>query len=396
MPAPATASAPPPARGLAVVLFTVFLDLLGFGMIIPILPLHARELHATVPQVGWLLSIYSLMQLVCAPLLGRLSDRVGRRPVLLLSIFGSAASQLGYALSPSFLWLLLSRALAGACGANVSAAQAYVADVTDGQSRAGAMGLLGAALGLGFVLGPFVGGELARIEPRLPFFVASALSGLNWVLALLLVREPVRHERRARGSLSRAVLLQMLSTPPLTVLLGLFLLVTFAFANMEGVFALFCQARFGMDRQQVGRLFALVGVVMALVQGVLVRKLAPRLGERRLVAAGIALMAAGLGTTALSWQLPSLLVGTVLIAAGSGLHTPSLSSLISQAAGEQQGSVLGVSHALGALGRILGPLAGTWAFQLGTAVPYLTATACMALGLLVALRCLHQPEPHSV
>ncbi|MCS6912568.1 MAG: MFS transporter [Myxococcales bacterium] len=394
MSASAIAPAPTVARGLAVILFTVFLDLLGFGMIIPILPLHARELHATVPQVGWLLSIYSIMQLVCAPLLGRLSDRVGRRPVLLLSIFGSAASQLGYALSPSFPWLLLSRALAGACGANVSAAQAYVADVTDAQSRAGAMGLLGAALGLGFVLGPFLGGELARVEPRLPFFVASALSGLNWVLALLLLREPVRHEKRMQGSLSREALLRLLSTPPLAGLLGLFLLVTFGFANMEGVFALFCHARFGMDRQHVGRLFALVGVVMALVQGMLVRKLAPRLGERRLVVAGIALMAGGLCTTALSYQVPSLVVGTVLIAAGSGLHTPSLSSLISQAAGEQRGSVLGVSHALGALGRILGPLVGTWTFQLGPAVPYLTATGCMVLSLLVALYHVRQSEPH--
>src|SRR5262249_30628828 len=145
---------------LAVIFLTVFLDLLGFGMVIPILPLYAKDLHATDAQVGRLLAIYSLMQLAFSPVWGRLSDRIGRRPILLLSIFGSCASQLGYALAPSFMWLVAARGLAGVCGANVSAAQAYVADVTDERSRAAGMGLMGTAMGLGFVFGPAVGGFL--------------------------------------------------------------------------------------------------------------------------------------------------------------------------------------------------------------------------------------------
>ena len=313
--------------------------------------------------------------------------------MLLLSIFGSCASQLGYALAPSFALLLLARALAGACGANIAAAQAYVADVTDVRDRASAMGTLGAALGMGFVFGPFLGGELARIGPRAPFFAASALSACNWLLALFLLREPRPRAGRSRTAvLSLDALLTVLGAPRLLSLLGLFFIVTLGFANMEGVFAIFCQARFGFDRQHVGRLFALVGVVMVVVQGGLVRQLVPRLGERRLLLLGITLMGAGLSIMALCRTVPELLLGLIVMAAGSGFHSPSLSALISREAGRQQGSVLGVSQSLGALGRICGPLLGTWSFRLGTAVPYLTAAGCMGLGLLLALL-LVQPAP---
>lgn len=385
-PPAAPAAAPRPGGALGVVYLTVFLDLVGFGMIIPILQLYARELHATVPQTGWLLSVYSLMQLFFAPLLGRLSDRFGRRPVLLLSIFGSCASQLGYALAPSFPFLLLARALAGVCGANIAAAQAYVADVTDERSRAGAMGTLGAALGLGFIFGPFLGGELARSSARTPFFAASALSACNWLLALWLLREPrPRGERSRTAVLSWQSLLTALSAPRLLALLALFFVVTLGFSNMEGVFALFCQDRFGFDQVRVGRLFALVGVVMVVVQGVLVRRLVPRLGERRMLFLGMALMGAGLVAMALCRTVPELILGLIVMSAGSGLHSPSLSSLISREAGRQQGGVLGVSQALGALGRICGPLLGTFSFRLGTSVPYLTAAAFMGLGLVLAL-----------
>lgn len=378
------APAGPPRRAMLVLFLTVFLDLLGFGIVIPILQLYALTLHATDVETGVLLAIYSMMQLLFAPVWGRLSDRVGRRPVLLLSIFGSCASQLGYALSPSFGFLVLSRALAGVCGANIPAAQAYVADITDERSRAGALGVLGAAFGLGFVIGPVVGGELGHVSARLPFFAASALAALNFVLAFLLLREPRSASQRAHAAvLSRAALRRVLGQPRLRRLLVLFLLVTFGFSNMEGIFALFCARRFGYDQQQVGRLFTLVGVVMVVIQGGVVRKLAPRWGERRLVFLGIGLMGLGLCVMAAAHAVPPLLCGLVLLAAGSGLHSPSLSSLISRTAGAQQGSVLGVSQSLGALGRILGPLSATSVFRLGTSVPYLIAAGCMGAGLLL-------------
>ncbi len=184
---------------LAVIFLTVFLDLLGFGMVIPILPLYASDLHASNIKVGLLLSVYSIMQLFFSPIWGRVSDRAGRRPVLLVSILGSCGSQLGYALAPSFWWLVVARAFAGVCGANITAAQAYVADVTDERSRAAGMGMLGAALGLGFVFGPAAGGLLSQFSPRLPFLIASALSGVNFLLALFILEEPKPLSERSRA-----------------------------------------------------------------------------------------------------------------------------------------------------------------------------------------------------
>ncbi len=391
--APQSPADPPSRRyALGVIFLTVFLDLLGFGIIIPILQLYAQELHATVPQTGWLMASYSMMQLLFAPVWGRLSDRVGRRPVLLISTFGSCASQLGYALSPTFGFLLASRALAGVCGANIGAAQAYIADITDDKSRAGAMGLIGAAFGLGFVFGPFLGGELGQYGARVPFFVASALSALNWVLAYFLLKEPRPAHLRAHATvLTWEGLAKVVSRPDLLALLSLFLIATFGFANMEGVFAIFCNVRFGFNKHDVGRLFALIGVVIVVVQGGMIRRLVPRLGERVLVIVGAGLMVLGLLVLAMAHSVPWLIVGLVVMATGSGLHSPSISSLISRAAGQQQGSVLGVSQSLGAVGRILGPVVGTYTFALGPSVPLFTGAGCMAIGLLVAVALVRQP-----
>jgi multidrug resistance protein len=382
---PSSTPIPSTRRALAVVLLTVFLDLLGFGMVIPILPLYARDLHASVPEITRLLAIYSVMQLLFAPIWGRLSDRIGRRPVLLLSIFGSCASQLGYALSPTLPFLMLSRAIAGICGANIAAAQAYVADVTDERSRAGAMGMVGAALGLGFIFGPALGGQLSRIDPRAPFLAGSFLAAVNFALAYVLLREPPRHHVSS-AALSWEALLRLVRAPRLLALLGIFFIVTFGFANMEGVFSLYCQDRFHYGAQRVGWLFALVGVVMAGVQGLLVRRLAPRLGEGRMLSIGIAVMGLGLLSLALAQGLGLLLFGIFCIAAGSGLNNPSLSSLLTRAAGEQKGGVLGVSQSLGALGRIVGPVLGGEMYDaLGSGAPLFFASICMALALVLAV-----------
>lgn len=377
----------PYPKALWVICLTVFLDLLSFGMVIPILQIYAHDFGVSWERTGWLLSIYSVMQLIFAPLWGRVSDRVGRRPVLLVSIFGSCASQLGYALAPSFTMLLVARGLAGVCGANVGAAQAYVADITDERARAGALGIVGAALGLGFVFGPFIGGELGRVSVRLPFFCASALAAVNFLLALWLIKEPVRPGGRAQRAhgLSLTGLGEVLADRRLAGLMLLFLIVTFGFSIMEGTLAPYCTLRFGFDRQHIGRLFALAGVVIVLVQGGAVRRLVPRLGERWLVLCGVALLGAGfslLGTAEGRWQL---WLGMVVMATGSGLNNPALSALISRLAGGHQGSVLGVSQAMGSLGRILGPLAGTAMFVRGPAQPFALAAACMAGALLCGL-----------
>ncbi len=380
-------------RKLGVVVFTVFLDLLGFGLVIPILPLYAEKLHATDRQIGLLLAVYSFMQLFFAPLWGRLSDRAGRRPVLLLSIAGSCLSQLGYALAPSFTWLVVARGLAGVCGANISAAQAYVADATSEQDRASGMGLLGAALGMGFVFGPALGGALSHSSTTLPFYVAAGLAALNFILAFFLLTEarPAGERTRARA-LSVAGLRATLGEPRLLGTIGLFFVVTFGFSNLEATFSLYLDRRFHYDGRAIALLFTYIGVFIIVVQGGLVRRLVPRFGEKKLVVAGTALMASGMAGMVVVHTLAPLLATLALVSVGNALNAPALQSLISRLAGRAvQGGVLGVSQSAGALARITGPLIGTAALAWGIGGPYVLGAIVLAMASLLAVTVLRQP-----
>jgi multidrug resistance protein len=379
---------------LGVIFFTVLLDLLGFGIVVPILPLYAEKLHASDFQTAILMSIYSLMQLVFSPVWGRLSDRLGRRPILLLSIFGSAGSQLGYALAPSFWWLVVARGFAGVCGANISAAQAYIADVTDEKSRAAGMGMMGAAMGLGFIFGPALGGYLSLHSPTLPFFVAAGLAVANFVSAFFILKEPrPASERTQARTLTWPGLVRAATTPRLLTLMLLYFVVTFGFANLEATFSLFLERRFHYPGHKVSNLFVYIGLLMVLTQGMLVRRLVPRLGEKRLIVGGTLLMAMGMLLQAQTAALPVLLVAIALTAIGNGCNNPSLSSLVSRAAaGEQQGSVLGVAQAMGALARVVGPLVGNNAMVLGPSVPYVIGGVTMLAACGFAAALVEQPR----
>jgi multidrug resistance protein len=391
--AQAPRDAPVSRASLDVLFLTVFLDLLGFGMIIPLMPLYGKMMRASDLETGFLLAIYSVMQLFFSPIWGRLSDRHGRRPILLISILGSCGSQLGFAFAPSFGWLVVARAFAGVCGANVTAAQAYIADVTAPHERAAGMGRLGAAFGLGFVFGPALGGLLSRRSASLPFLVAGSMAALNFLLALVILKEPRTAEGRTSARrLTWEGFSRTLSSPRLAALMLLFFTVTFGFANLEGTFSLYLERRFGYGRQETSYLFAYIGVLMIAVQGGLVRRLVPRFGERRLVIAGTLLMAAGFLAQHLATDRAMLLGAIAVIAVGNGLNTPSLSSLISRAAsGDEQGGVLGVSQACGALARVVGPIVGTWTLAFGTSVPYLTGGVILLGAALFASAAVKQP-----
>ncbi len=381
------------SAGLGVIFLTVLLDLLGFGIVIPILPLYAERMHATDFETGVLLAIYSVMQLFFSPIWGRLSDRAGRRPVLLISILGSCGSQLGYALAPSFWWLVVARGFAGVCGANITAAQAYIADVTDESRRAAGMGMLGAAMGIGFVFGPAVGGFLSTRSANLPFFVAAALAAVNFVSAFVILKEPrdAAHRTRARA-LTWAGLVRAATTPRLLALMVMYFVVTFAFANLESTFSFFLNRRFRYGNSQIGELFAYIGVVMVVVQGGLVRRFVPRFGERRMIVAGTLLMGVSFLMTSHASSLATLLVAVGVMAVGNGLNTPSLSSLISRgASGDHQGGVLGVSQSMGALARILGPLVGLSLVQFGISIPYLTGGVIMLCACVFGAAAIRQP-----
>jgi DHA1 family tetracycline resistance protein-like MFS transporter len=389
-------------RAYTAVFLTVLLDLIGFGMILPLLPFYAQELRATPFLIGVLFSSYSLAQLLFAPMLGRLSDRLGRRPVLLATVAASAGAHLLFALAGSFPVLLLARSLSGAAAANYGIAQAYLADITPPEERSRAMGVIGAAFGLGFVIGPAAGGLLAHFlgNQAVPL-TAAGLSLLNLVLAAAWLPESlsaeVRGRLRERAShwLGFGALRHLGVNSPLLRLLLLSFLVMFCFSIMEATLALYCQDRFGFGAAQTSWLFAGVGVVLVIVQGGLLGRLIRRFGERRLILGGIALMAAGLALVPVS-PTPAWLLGfLVLLTVGNGLHNPSTLGLLSQLTDEgSQGETIGLSRSFGALARTLGPAAGTGLFGgAGPAWPFWAAGALMVVALLIAQDLLRRIAP---
>jgi multidrug resistance protein len=377
-------------RALIPVFVTVLLDLIGFGMIIPLLPFYAQEYHATPAQVGWLFASFSLAQFVFAPLLGRLSDHLGRRPVLLVTIAGGIGAYLLFAFAPSFLWLLVSRALSGVAAANYGIAQAYVADVTPPEQRSKAMGMVvGAAFGLGFILGPALGGVLAaHAGPRWVPLTGAILGVVNLAAALVWLKESLPAEVRGKVHgdwFEPQSLVRTWRNPPVRGLMLLAFLVTFCFSMMETTLALYCQKRFGFGMAKTAYLFVFVGVLLVLVQGGLVGPLVKRFGERRLILDSILLMTAGLALLPLSGNPLLILPGLALLAFGSGLHNPSSLGLLSLLTDPtEQGATSGIYRSYGALARTLGPLAGPWMFQaVGIRSPFWAAGGLMlaAFGL---------------
>jgi multidrug resistance protein len=400
----------PGKRARLTVFLTILLDLIGFGMILPLLPFYAQELHASPFEIGLLFSSYSLTQLLFAPLLGRLSDRVGRRPVLLASIAGGAASYLLFALAPNYGILLLARSLSGLAAANYAIAQAYMADVSVPEERSKAMGLVGAAFGLGFVLGPALGGLLAHagtwsglaaLGHRIVPLTAAALSTVNLMIALFGLPESLSPELR-RGAMARggswlglSDLRTVARGGPLRGLMVLFFLVMFCFSIMETTLALFCQERFGFGVRETSWLFVFVGIVIVIVQGGLLGRLIRRFGERSLILSGIVLMALGLALLPLApsgSRLGLLLLGLLLLAVGQGVHNPSSLGLLSRLTDERsQGGTIGLSRSFGALARTLGPAVGTWIFgAFGAGWPFWTAGGLMLVALAVAVGVLRE------
>ncbi len=370
-------SGPPPApRGARLTVFlAILLDLIGFGMILPLLPLYAEAFHASRITIGVIFASYSLAQLLFAPWLGRLSDRFGRRPLMLASIAGGAVAHLLFATAGSVAMLLVARSLSGIAAANYGIAQAYLADVTPPAQRSRAMGLVGAAFGLGFVIGPALGGVLSRFGMAAVPYSAAALSAANLAIAWLALPESLPREARgaARGKPLFALgdLRQLWRDVRMRQLMLLFFLVMFCFSIMESTLTLFCQARFGFGPGAIAALFTFVGVLLVLVQGGLLGLLVKRFGDRLLPLPPRA-----------GW----LLLTTGLLAIGNGVHNPSLLALLTRLSGEgSQGETIGVSRSCGALARVVGPLAGTWIFELGgSAWPFWSAGGLMAAALLIA------------
>lgn len=350
---------------LLVIFITVFIDLIGFGIVIPVLPFYAEgtKFGATPSQVGLLFASYSVMQLVFSPILGRLSDKYGRRPVLLVSLLGTALGFLILGFATTLWMLFVGRIIDGISGGNISTAQAYIADVTTREERAKGMGLIGAAFGLGFVLGPAIGGILSRWGISVPFLFAGSLALANAVLLYFTLPETVTRDHPARVSAASGRALGQLITsvknPRLGFVLTIYFLSIVAFSIMTATFSLFMMFRLGYDAFHNGWIFAFVGVISAIIQGGLIGRLVKKFGEPRLVILGgllftVSLFAIPFVTPATG--LVAILILGAVTAIGQALTAPSLSSLASKSASAgEQGVVLGVTQSVASLARAVGP-----------------------------------------
>ncbi len=353
---------------LMIIFATVFIDLIGFGMVIPILPYyaHTEPFMATPLDIGFLFASYSLMQFFFSPLLGRLSDRYGRRPILFFSLVGSAVGYLTLGLANTLFLVFLGRIIGGVSGGNISTAQAYIADVTSKENRAKGMGLFGAAFGLGFILGPAMAGILSKYGVNVPFYVAAAMSLANAIALYFILPESIKPGAQANMPARKNRLLELfdsLSEKTFRDLNLIYFLLITAFSIMTYAFVLYTSFRFDYDAEKNGYLFAFVGVISILVQGVLFGRLVKRYGETALIVVGCAVLVVSL--FALPFIGPNyggvaaLLVGLAVMSFGNSLASPGLTSLASKSADEHdQGRTMGIMQSGASMARTIGPLMG--------------------------------------
>jgi len=398
----------PPKTGRSPLLFiflTVFIDLLGFGIVIPLLPVYSKAYGASERDLGLLFGCFSGMQFLFAPMWGRLSDRIGRRPVLIGGLVGTSASYVLFGLSNSMLLLFVSRLLAGFFGANISTAQAYIADVTTPENRAKGMGLIGAAFGLGFTLGPWIGGELAAISPSMPGFLAAALSISAAAFGYFKLAEPPRERRTS----SRIFRLDQARHALKDSRIGIVLLLSFAFifswSAFESMFTVFSLHEFpqvfGVPQAIehatfddiiraapiVGRYMGFIGIMSAIIQGGLIRRLVPRFGETSLAVAGPVFLALSFVVLCVAHSWALVITACAIMPLGFGLNNPALQGLVSRASPQdQQGAYMGLNQSMLSLARMTGPVCAGLVFgAFGPRSPFAMGTAVLIACALLAL-----------
>jgi multidrug resistance protein len=384
-------------RSVAILFAVLVVVMLGFGIIIPVLPLYARSLGASSFHLGLLMATFSIFQLVFAPIWGSLSDRIGRKPVLLIGLAGYALSHLVNGLAGSIALLFVARVLGGILSsATLPTSLALVADVTGEQDRGSGMGILGAAMGIGVIFGPSLGGFVSHYFDsfRMPFFAAFVLAGILIPFAALFLKETLpdheqaRHAQARRGPLTLG---QRLAEPgralagPLAFYFVLTFLVSFAAANLEGIFSFWALDRFGYGTREIGIIFTVMGLATVALQGLLVGRAIRWLGENRLVVIGLLLTAVGFFLLTRAGTFVPVVVFVTLNMAGSALVRPGISSAISRRTRAGQGATMGLMSSFDSLGRIVGPVWAGLIYRFGVNLPFFTGAAIAALGLVLAL-----------
>jgi len=389
---------------LLVIFLSVFIDLIGFGIVLPLLPGYAEDnirpdFSTKGLLIGGIIASFSAMQFLFAPAWGKLSDRIGRRPVMLVSNLGASGSYALFAVASGMngttglLWILASRIFAGICGANLSVASAYIADITPPEKRSARMGLIGMAFGLGFIFGPAIGAFSAELFGRQgPGWVAAGFCAANFILGWFILgesRKPGAEHVAPRPKFAQWS--HTLAQPKLGLLIGIFFLATFCFTCFESTFPLLAKHKFAFGEKglnhRVGYLFTYAGVIAALVQGVIGR-LVKKFGEQKLIFFSLIVFAVGLGALPFVTRLPGILFVLALLAIGSGLNRPPVFGLISlNSPSNEQGANLGVAQSFGSLARIVGPIFAGTLFFVDFKLPYVI---CGGIALLTAWYAWHQ------
>lgn len=379
-------------RPIAFIFATVFLDLLGVGILIPVIPYLVQQYSSDALAVGLLSLSYAAAQFVAAPVLGALSDRYGRRPLLVLSVLGSAVGYVLFGLAGSLAMLFVARIVDGFTGGNISIAQAYIADVTPPKDRARNFGLIGAAFGLGFIMGPALGGALSQISLHAPAFVAAFLSLVTAAFGFFVLPESLPAHQRKRGAITFDEVNPIrqigdaLQRPGLRPVLAAIFAQNFAFAGLQSNFGVFTLQRFGLGPQENAVLFTFLGIVGVFMQGFVVRRLVNHFSDQRLAVAGLIIMTAGFVATAFAPAVWALFPSMALVSIGNALSTPTLTNMVSKQAGaREQGAVLGTTQSVGSLTRVTGPLwAGVTFDTLGTGAPYWSGALWIAAAAVAA------------
>ncbi|WP_144548053.1 MFS transporter [Bacillus sp. X1(2014)] len=377
---------------LPILFIVMFLVMVGFGIIIPVLPFYAEEIGANPTELGLLMAVYSLMQLIFAPLWGQVSDRIGRKPVMMIGIAGLGISFLIQALSTE-LWMLFAARIIGGIlsSANMPTAMAYVADITTEENRGKGMGIIGAATGLGFVFGPAIGGIFSKFSLNMPFYLACGSSFITLILVFLLLKESKQKNEavtKKKPSFWKAL------SGAVTVLYLVQLLISLSLSGLEATFAYFAAKKADLDATQLGYIFMIMGFGSAIVQGGLVGRLTKKYGERMVIQSGIIVSALGFALILWVNSFATAALFLTIFGLGNGVIRPSVSSLITKTSSAGYGSSTGLLSSFDSLGRIIGPPLGGWLFSLAIGLPYISGAIFSIAAFILFL--LFRPQIASV
>lgn len=382
-------------RTLLILFLVMFFVMVGFGIIIPVLPFYAENMGATATELGFLMAVYSLMQLIFSPIWGRISDKIGRKPVILIGIIGLALSFFLMAIATELWMLFAARILGGLLSsANMPTVTAYVADVTTPENRSKGMGIIGAAVGLGFIFGPAIGGVFSQNSLNFPFYLAGISSIITFFLVLFVLKESMKKgdKKSIQKTIPTSRWTAFQGSNQMLFFLQLF--ISLSMAGLEATYAYFVAERAGLGTREVGFIFMIMGFAGAIVQGGMIGPLTKKFGEGKIIQGGIIVSAIGFGLILFTTDFITAAVFITIFGLGNGVIRPSVSSLLTKHSTGGHGSVTGLLSSFDSFGRIVGPPLGGWLFLIGINLPYLSGILLSIVALFIYL--LYRVRLHSV